>query len=190
MDAYVLTECVISLAILLFVFFFQFRRLSRDNFRSDIRRLRDELFDLMWKNGYSFDDPAYLGMRRVLNGLLRLSNHATPLRFFVIAIQCKQAESLGFSRENPVPPTPNEHLQEAINTVCQKATGRFLHFVFIEGFHGFVMRLLVIYPSRVVRLLGRLRERIRRDGPSLLVQQGYRYGDPHLSREKAVALGC
>ncbi len=190
MNAYILTNCVISLAILVFVCFFQFKRLSRDDFRSDIRRLRDELFDYMWKNGYSFDDPGYRGTRRVLNGLLRLSNHATPIKFIAAAVQCQIAKHHGVVYANPIPPAKQEDLQAKIDEVCGAATGRFMRFVFLEGPRGWIMRMLIIYPSRVIRLLARLKDRIRRDGPRFLVQQGYICGSTELSPEERSAFNC
>ncbi len=45
MNYYEITSCFVSLAIIAFVWRNGFAVLRRDNFRSDIRRIRDGLFD-------------------------------------------------------------------------------------------------------------------------------------------------
>jgi hypothetical protein len=73
-----LTTCAVSLCAIALIWFFPISSLFKDNFRADIRRLRDELFDFMWENGFSFETAAYRDTRQFLNGLLRASNFMSP----------------------------------------------------------------------------------------------------------------
>lgn len=79
---FIVFECLVGLGVLAFVWFYLFARLRRDDFRSEIRRLRDGLFDFMWENGYSFNEPAYRETRQMLNGIIRLGNTLSPLSLF------------------------------------------------------------------------------------------------------------
>src|SRR5215467_2523928 len=77
----VLAQCLISLGILSWLWYGPFARLRRDNFRSQIRRIREDLFDFMWKNGHDFGNPAYRATRQMLNGLIRSSNYLSIITF-------------------------------------------------------------------------------------------------------------
>src|SRR5262245_32745843 len=58
-------------------------QLRCDKYRTDIRRIRDELFDYMWKEGHDFSTPAYRSTRESLNGLLRICNLLSPTLLIV-----------------------------------------------------------------------------------------------------------
>src|SRR5437879_4753849 len=76
-------ECLVSIGIVAFVWFFLVARSRRDNFRCTIRRIRDRLFDFMWEHGYDYSTPAYRKTRQTLNGLIRISNELAPIGFLV-----------------------------------------------------------------------------------------------------------
>ncbi len=189
MNAYILTECVVSLAILTYVYFGLFCRLRRDEFRADIRRLRDELFDYMWKGGRDFDDPSYLGTRRVLNGMLRLSNRASALKFLVTLVVAVLIERRGETLDNPIPEPEDQELRKELEKVQRLSLARFLRFVFLEGVTGGLIRVLVV-PAYAIRFVARSKERVARGARGSLLRQGYVFGDPNLPAEERASLGC
>src|SRR5437762_12932113 len=73
-SAYLITTIVVSLTAIVALWLGPLTSLRRDNFRSDIRRIREDLFDFMLENGFSFEVKAYRDTRQFLNGMLRASN--------------------------------------------------------------------------------------------------------------------
>ena len=189
MNAYILTECVVSLAILAYVYLGLACRLSRDEFRADIRRLRDELFDYMWKAGRDFADPSYVGTRRILNGMLRLSNRASAPKFIVALVVTTLIERDGDSLCDPIPEPEDQEFREKLERVQRLALARFLRFVFLERLTGVLVRVLAI-PSYAIRFVARFKERVAREARGSLLQQGYLFGDPNLPAEERASLGC
>jgi hypothetical protein len=51
-----------------------------DSFRQDMFVVRDELFDYAADGNISFDHPAYILLRRQMNGLIRYGHHLTVFR--------------------------------------------------------------------------------------------------------------
>jgi len=90
-DPTILTTCVIGISVLLGLWFGPIATLRRDNYRSDIRALRDDLFDYMWQHGHAYDTSAYVQVRQTLNGMLRWSNVVDAAKF--IASLCWVAKA-------------------------------------------------------------------------------------------------
>ncbi|HUT88325.1 MAG TPA: hypothetical protein VMY37_02415 [Thermoguttaceae bacterium] len=188
MNAYILTECVVSLAILAYVYFGLVCRLRRDEFRADIRRLRDELFDYMWKAGRDFGDPSYLGTRRILNGMLRLSNRASALKFVVTLVTTALIVRDGETLCDPIPEPEDPEFREKLERVRRLALARFLRFIFLEGLTGVLVRVLAI-SGCAIRFVARFKERVADEARGSLLQQGYFFGDPDLPAEERASLG-
>jgi len=178
MDSYVVLECAISLAALAYVWFWQFGRLRRDNFRSDIRRLRDGLFDFIWENGYSYDMPAYQEIRQSLNGMLRLSNVLSPVKFF-IAYLCVRHRHWTEALRDSLDHVRDKRLRDKIREVRNGALKRMLEFLFLEGTTGLLVRC-------IARLID-LKKRALRMGEYLLAN-AYELGSPTLSIEQRAVL--
>ena len=67
----------LSLAALAVLWFYVRRMTKIDEFRETLFTLRDELFDYMWENDLSFDDPAYCELRESLNRGIRMAEILT-----------------------------------------------------------------------------------------------------------------
>lgn len=138
-DTVVLTEIVISCAMLAFLGLYVVAAHRRENFRADIRRIRDGLFDAMWKNGFSYEDPAYIETRQVMNGMLRASNSMNALKFigFIYLFEIH-------GRRTPLATSACSELQQILDRAREKAIDRFMRFIFTEGVTGVLVYALVM----------------------------------------------
>lgn len=137
---FVVLECLIGVGIIAFAWFFLFANLRRDNFRSEIRLLRDGLFDFMWKNGYSFETPAYRETRQLLNGILRISNKLGPISF-VVNFALVAAERDERTRRE-FPRCEDDRLQSELVRIRNEASKMTVRFVFFQGIFGLFVRSL------------------------------------------------
>ena len=129
-DPFILTNCAVSVAIIVAIWFGPLASLRRDAFRTDIRQIRDELFDFMWKNGYSFENEAYRDTRQLLNGLLRMSNSLSPIPF-LICIWHHLDDLENRPSFTNFDNCPNE-LRQALVRAINLAGSRMLRFMFAE----------------------------------------------------------
>jgi len=120
----VLTEIVVSLMILAFVLS-QLWSLRRDYFVSDIRQLRDELFDYIWQSNLSFEDPSYQSACRLLDKLIH--NKWTSLSFLVLVFLNLRYNNHSINEER----LPSD-LNKKIDTITNEAVTRFIRFLFLE----------------------------------------------------------
>lgn len=133
-----ITSLSFSVGILLAIWFGPLASLRRDNFRSDIRRLRDSLFDYMRDHGHDFSDPSYRRVRQFLNGLLRLSNHITPVSFIItVCYNWDSDEKLSL-----VSSVQDHELRDRLETTVKLARQRALHFTFLEGGCGLIINAI------------------------------------------------
>jgi len=132
-----LAQCLISVGILAFLWCGPVARLRRDNFRSKIRRIRDDLFDFMYKNGYDFKNPAYQATRQMLNGLIRTSNYLSVFTFMhalIIVVSGKRRNPL--SAIHAIEKLPPGDLKEKMNQATQQAMKEMLRFIFTQKISG------------------------------------------------------
>lgn len=186
MNETVLTQMAISVSILAILWFWAFASIRRDNFRSDIRRLRDGLFDYMWENGHSFDTAAYQETRLMLNGMLRLSNSMSAIKFFgfVVLHRHHRDREVG----DLLARMPNGELKKEIERVRIHAVARLLHFLFLEGTTGLAIRG-VLFTAKVVKRANVVKSWATNQGNRLL--EDFRvFGEPGLSRNSRSLLQC
>lgn len=178
MDAHTLTTFTVSVVMLWYAARV-FRRLRRDNFRSDIRRLRDALFDYVWENGHSFETSAYVQMRDTLNGLLRASTMLSPAKFMFC---------VWFFSKNGIPASPlreaidevsDRDLRSELERVNREASGRVMRFLFVD--HPLGRPIVHIVSASIY--FRRLREHVRRFVEALFSEFG-RFGRPQLPDEQ------
>lgn len=142
-EAFFLTTCVFSLAPLAAIWFGPMAALRRDNFRADIRKIRDELFDFMWQNGYSYEEQAYRDTRQVLNGMLRASNWLTPSRFFMGMFYLAWYKVESRERRIDYGRCPPQ-LKEALERASSAALERMIKFLYREGLFGLLLKCAVV----------------------------------------------
>lgn len=179
-DPTILTTCAVSLVSLAWLWFVPLASLRRDNYRADIRRLRDGLFDYMYRNDCDYSIPAYVETRKMLNGLLRLSNKVNILNFTVAYICVKDVDGPGITRTRG-------SLQKEIDRVRREAIKRTLHFIFLEGTTAIYTRTLIL----VLRILGKdnQHERRMKKRAKILIAEAREYGEPNLTWEQRSILG-
>lgn len=184
-EPFILTTTTVGIVVLMWLWFVPLAALRRDNYRADIRRLRDELFDFMWQNGYAFDTPAYSEARRIFNGMLRWSNFIDAIKLFVGIYFASKSNDVGSHLEDELkacePP-----LRENIERTLHRATSRTLHFIFLEGLTGIVVRLVRAFLKSVGQLT-KIRRRIVNSTDSLIAE-AYSLGGTDLSTEQRALL--
>jgi hypothetical protein len=77
-----LLSLLVSSLGVLYLAFWAFRELRMDEFRQNVFRLRDELFDYAVAGNIALDHPAYMMLRSLMNGYIRFS-HRLSLSHFV-----------------------------------------------------------------------------------------------------------
>ncbi len=178
-DAHALTAATISAAALVFLYF-PFARLRREEFRTDIRTLRDELFDFMWKNGYDFNSVPYRATRQALNGMIRMSNTLNPFMFASSAARFNELKKHGYRESSPLDAVASDpKIQEKILEIRQRAINRVLHFVFKEGLSGAII-WAVLHAATVFAAIGRAKAWLLR-GISVVWGDAYEFGREDLS---------
>lgn len=80
--AHALQTCVVAI-LAVTVLFKILPMLRLDCFRQNIFSVRDELFDYAAAGNISFDDPAYILLRRQMNGMIRYGHQLTLFRVLV-----------------------------------------------------------------------------------------------------------
>ena len=172
MNAHVLTTTAVSIVMLLFVWRLH-GRLRRDQFRTNIRYLRDSLFDYMWKNGYSFDTPAYVETRRTLNGMLRASNWISPVTFILAAVYARRASVSQSPLFETLQKVEDESLRNQLTKTIDDAVYRMVRFLFVETIAG---RILLSVP-RLNRVLSSIRKWVFAVARTVL-DDFYIFGEP------------
>jgi len=181
---FVIFDCLVSLGIGAFIWFYLFAGLRRDNFRSEIRRIRDDLFDFMWENGYDFDTPAYCETRQMLNGILRLSNKLSPVSFFVSIIFAATQETCSTEpqsiRTSGSPDKVTDvKLEKKLQEVRWNAIKQLLIFVYYQGIFVVFMRIVAFF-LKLARTAIRAKEWVIRGAERFVRTVAYPMGSPNL----------
>jgi hypothetical protein len=160
-----LVQAVIGLFAILWIWFTALAVQRRDRFRNQIRMLRDDLFDFMWKHGYEFSSPAYRETRQLLNGLLRLSNVWGPVSFLGSAVI---AHSHPIDRQTPFDRLADGELKRELTTVRTAAIALLLDLLFRQGTLGFLVRA-ILGTFLVFRGIAQFRDQMVRSAQDLVV---------------------
>lgn len=138
-----LSQLAVTVAALIFVYFGPIRWRRQDDFRCEIRRIREELFDFMLENEIPFDNPAYVRTRYALNGLLRISGILSPV-FFGISLYYRQLCRVnGHVLLMPEQLTANSALRDKILEVRHEASDCLQRHIFLQGFTGICVRVVL-----------------------------------------------
>lgn len=173
-EPFLLTTCAIGIASLVALWVGPLSTLCRDNYRADIRRLRDDLFDFMWMNGYSFQTPAYLEVRQMLNGMLRWANVINLVNFTVSVWFVARNRPLDDSSANRLLDGCDPRLRGKIESTLGEAVKRTLRYVLLEGTTGVCVRSLVAL-LRVFGLMSNVKSAFARRG-EVVITQAYLLG--------------
>jgi hypothetical protein len=96
-----------------------------DAFRQEMFEIRDELFDLAADGQISFQHPAYILLRRQMNGFIRHGHQLTAFRMLMSVIIHKISGEQDPSRwhtewDNALTSTDNEHVRRQLERIHHK----------------------------------------------------------------------
>jgi hypothetical protein len=138
-DPYVLPEVCISLGLIVVAWRYGFEPLRRDEFRCQIRRIRDDLFDFMWKNDLECRDTAYQDARAGLNAVIYMGGAFSPTSIIAtifLAIRRIHNEQAPAQTKKSTDPM----IQEAIDLANKRAVNALLTFLFLQGPFGLFIK--------------------------------------------------
>lgn len=175
MNGALLTQTVLGFVAIVLIWHFGIVRLRRDRLRSDIRAMRDDLFDFMWQNDRSFEDEQYQRARQTLNGMLVCSNYITPLMFLSLVYHNSKHDmpSRDLSQLDPA-------LRNKIDSTMSQAVNRLNHFLFLEGVLGAFIRCL-LQAIHWASIAGKITRWAQRQG-QINLPAYYAIGDPWCRR--------
>lgn len=172
MTGFVLTQLTISIAGFL-VLAWNVHKLRQDNYRTDIRRIRDNLFDAMVEGKFAFSTVEYIETRQTLNGMLLMSGSMSTIKFILIGV------IHGLYRTTEVPKDDRNistELREKLRHTKSLAVVRMMEFLFLEGAIGMVCKSLYGIFS-LFKLVRRFRGWIFAAGQEMMKDFFY-IGDP------------
>lgn len=146
-DAYAFAQLWISLVLFVVVYIFWFKPQRAQQCRSDLRSVRDRLFDFMWKNGYDFSNPAYRETRRIINGMIRLTSSVGPVQFIVLAVR----SSSNGRREWATDRMADSALRQELEAARYECLQIYLGYLYGTGLIGFVLRSVVVFAKAAFR---------------------------------------
>jgi len=166
----------LALGLLAFIAMHSHRRARRDAFREDLFTMRDGLFDYMWLHGIPFSSPAYLQLRGLLNGAIRLTDDIT-LGGLVAAMVFEsggdedEVDELRAAIDAIPDPADKEHFQGVYAQVETRA----LKYIFFEGIPGPFFRVIRL---GAIRLAEEAERELRRRVEVELAEEFLRHGKP------------
>jgi hypothetical protein len=177
---FTLSYCLVSAAIFATACYF-LRRQRLDDYRSDLRRVRDGLFDFMLAHGHAFDHPGYRETRQTLNGLIRYSDYLTPFTFLSMALVFRKHGDL-FGVSEKTERSHGDPVEVATSEAKKAAAVVTLHFVFLTGPFGLVVKTLLFFLrlSHAARKVTVWSTRVAQR----FVEAAYSWGEPGLCQER------
>jgi hypothetical protein len=127
----IIVQSSLTLLLLVLIVFSWWPEQRVDVFRQQMFALRDELFDFAMKGNISFDDPAYVLLRNLMNGYIRYAHNLTPFRTLMVFLHWK------YTAGKPKAGW-NTEWEKALNKVCDNNVCLELH-----GFHAKATNLVV-----------------------------------------------
>ena len=186
-------QCLISIGIMALLWLRPIARLRRDNFRSKIRKIRDNLFDFMYQNDFDYKTPAYQATRQVLNGMIKGSNYFSVASFIVtimIIVSAKGQESSSVSRE--IEKLPDGKLKNALNDAILQAGTEMIRFILYKSISGFFLRKFVSLLRVVLKTFQKngpvSRAKLIETSQTQLLENAYSFGSPNPSEESKILM--
>ena len=188
MSEYSFAQAWIGIVLIGLIYCILIRRQKAQKCRSDIRAIRDELFDFMWKNKHDFAESAYVEARQAMNGLLRLTSSLNSLSCLCLMVSSTRKEA-AFEQ------LPEGELRDAIRKALSRSVRVYLQFMFFTGIAGVFMNGFW-YALQIARMLKGLHNWADRFGNRLagyrsaIFAYGYEIGSPSLSTAQLKIMGC
>ena len=109
----IVLQSLLTLVVLAVVVLWLWPEQRNDLFRQQMFAIRDDLWDFADAGNISFDDPAYVLLRQLMNGLIRYAHNLTPYRIFFSFLRWK------YTHTQPTGPWA-ESWNEALNQLDDK----------------------------------------------------------------------
>ncbi len=184
-----LAYCLVSFAIICFLWFRLFGSLHRDQFRSNIRKIRDSLFDYVWKHDLRFDTEAYQEVRCLLNGMLATSSRLTPARFivalFLLPTEGDGLKSKKSAFEESLDRVSDSGFRKAIADARRQAVAELVHYIFLQGIFGLALRVITSIHNRFFRATAKCASMID-DASSIVYGTVFNFPSSAVRRDGAV----
>ena len=76
----------VALPLIGWIFFHLWPRARRERFQQDLFKIRNDLFEYMWREGHSFEEPAYRDLRDTINGAIRWAEYLSIPSLVIFAL--------------------------------------------------------------------------------------------------------
>ncbi len=164
----------ISLLILGAVFFKLGPDSRREKLQRDLFKIRNDLFLYMHESGYSYQEPGYLEVRRLLNGAIRLADEINVPAILAVALFYKDDKSA----PDVVRATEDENLKKRLLAAEQATAIRIALFLLCSPL-GAIFTFLML-----VRATFRISQRL----PLLVIMAGLRPVRAFLDRSRTLTM--
>lgn len=183
MTSHLVSQFLISAFLLGIIHSFSVK-LRREEFRSRLHKIRDDLFDFMVENGQDFSNQAYRDVRQTLNGLMRLSNTVGPVEFLVMMTRCHSDEPS--HTQKFIDAMPDSPLKDQLIRSRNQAVTAWVRYLFLEGPLGYCFGGLWA-AGRAITALARIKKWME-SRTSIFLIAAYEYGNPQLTKAQRTVL--
>ena len=144
-DLAAMVQIGLSAGLLLFGVAYMHHRTRNDWYREDLFTMRDELFDYMWRNGVSFDLPAYRLLRDFFNGAIRCADVSgiTFVSLLLLWRNDRRAPALTMALVDALESIEDESLKGHLDSLHRRAVERAQRHL-LSGLSGIVFRTVVV----------------------------------------------
>jgi hypothetical protein len=133
------------------VYFIQFRKTLNAVYRDRLFMLRNNLFDLMTREGVRYDHPAHVLLRNQANGLIRYADFLHPISFMMLVLSAAHTEmptfAERFSRASEGLP---KDLKNDMFSIHNKLNQEVLRFILFGTLTGWVFVLIAAIRAFIV----------------------------------------
>lgn len=144
---------------LIYLAFWGFRELRMDEFRQNVFRLRDELFDFAADGNIAFDHPAYKMLRSMMNGYIRFSHRGSLLHFVGLTLSTYFTNrsyfvSRSFDMElKEATASLDDETKAKLEEFREKTSLQLFQYLFLSSYTKMTIALLIVIGLLIVTLL-------------------------------------
>jgi cbb3-type cytochrome oxidase subunit 3 len=135
---------LLSLVGIAYVALWRFKQYRMDRFRQSVFALRDELFDYAAKGKISFNHPAYITLRNLMNGYIRFSHRISLVQVLLLTYSSWDKEYKPKTFDDvwqEVTANLDLTVKNELEAFNERAAGQLFYYVFLSSF---VKKLIII----------------------------------------------
>ncbi len=145
-----------SLIVLYWVYFIELRKTINTTFRTELFKLRAELFDQFRAEGISYEHEAHLLLRSLINGLIRNTDVLHPVNLIITILlgpRIRKNELDVESRLNRAVETlPGQDIKHYVMKLHYRVAVRTLLFVAFGSVTGFLCVLALFFRAIIIKV--------------------------------------